>query len=146
MLLIGYGNPGRGDDGLGPRFVERIAAENLPAITCLVEYQLNVEHALMASQAECVIFADATLVRDEAFTFTPLHPRPGQDLASHTMSPATVIGLAQVIYGSNPEAHVMAIAGYDFDTFSEDLSERAARNLDLALAHFRQWAASRPAR
>ena len=32
MLLIGYGNAGRGDDGLGPAFAERIEAAGLPGV------------------------------------------------------------------------------------------------------------------
>ena len=32
MQLIGYGNPGRCDDGLGPAFAARVAAQNLPGI------------------------------------------------------------------------------------------------------------------
>ena len=46
-LLIGYGNPGRGDDGLGPAFARRIAARGLPGVTVEIDYQLTVDHALM---------------------------------------------------------------------------------------------------
>ena len=33
ILVIGYGNPGRLDDGLGPAFAERIQAMELPSVT-----------------------------------------------------------------------------------------------------------------
>jgi hydrogenase maturation protease len=143
MLLIGYGNPARRDDGLGPQFVERIAAEGIPGLECLVEYQLNVEHALLVSQADIVVFADATRVQDGAFTFTPVAPDPGQELASHSLFPGSVISLAQILYGNLAEAHVMAITGYEFDQLQEGLSTAASHNLELALDHFRAWAIAR---
>lgn len=141
MLLIGYGNPARGDDGLGPQFVERVTAEGIPGVTCLIEYQLSVEHALMVSQAGLVVFADAARLQGTPFTFTPVVPDPGQDLASHSLFPGAVMSLSQILYGTLTEAHVMAIAGYEFDQLRESLSEAAARNLELALSHFRKWAA-----
>ena len=60
-LLIGYGNPGRGDDGLGPAFARRMAARELPALRVEIDYQLTVEHALMISAARTVVFVDAAL-------------------------------------------------------------------------------------
>jgi hydrogenase maturation protease len=146
MLLIGYGNPARGDDGLGPQFVERIAAEGIPGVRCLIEYQLNVEHALLVSQADLVVFADATREQDTAFTFTQVTPVPGQDLASHSLSPGAVVSLAQILYGRLTEAYVMAISGYMFDQLRERLSDAAMHNLELAFDYFRDWAITSPPR
>ena len=46
MLLIGYGNPGRRDDGLGPALAGAIAAADLPGVEVESGYQLLPEDAL----------------------------------------------------------------------------------------------------
>lgn len=43
ILLIGYGNPGRGDDGLGPALAAAIEAMELPGVTVEADYQLMVD-------------------------------------------------------------------------------------------------------
>ena len=42
-LVIGYGNPGRRDDGLGPSFADILAAEGIPGVDVDSDYQLTVE-------------------------------------------------------------------------------------------------------
>ena len=59
ILLIGYGNPGRADDGLGPALADRIEALDLPGLTVESDYQLSIEHAALAAGHDIVIFADA---------------------------------------------------------------------------------------
>ena len=49
-LLIGYGNPGRGDDGLGPAFAQRIADKKLPGLSVEIDFQLMADHSLTISQ------------------------------------------------------------------------------------------------
>ena len=53
---------------------------------------------------------------------------------SHVLSPQTVLAIAEREFGAAPEAHLLAIRGYDF-AFEEGLSEEAARNLQLAVAY-----------
>ena len=81
-LLIGYGNPGRGDDGLGPAFARRIAARQLPGITIDIDYQLTVDHALMISEAETVVFADAALDAEAATPSPRRRHSPWRDCCS----------------------------------------------------------------
>ena len=45
-LVIGIGNPSRGDDAIGPLAVERLEALALPGVELLTDFQLQVEHAL----------------------------------------------------------------------------------------------------
>ena len=44
-LVLGFGNPGRLDDGLGPAVVEALRAYELPGVTMDADYQLRVEDA-----------------------------------------------------------------------------------------------------
>ena len=139
LLLIGYGNPARGDDGLGPAFVDRISQEALRDLTCLMDYQLTVDHALAVGQAGRVVFADASLVTPPPFSFERTAASDPQSLMSHSLTPSGLLSLARSLYGREPEAHVMAIAGHDFDEVREGLGRLARENLECAVQHFLAW-------
>jgi len=113
-LLIGYGNPGRGDDGLGPAFARRIAALGLPGLTVEIDYQLTVDHALMISGAERVVFADAALDAEAPFYFRPVDPAAGGSLGSHSVSPDDAVALARLLFGAAPEGFVLGLRGAAF--------------------------------
>lgn len=139
MLLIGYGNPGRGDDGLGSEFAERMAVENIAGLTCMSDYQLSAEHALAVADAACVIFADAMTGGAEPFTFAAVRPSEAASLASHDLAPATLLALARALYGKTPRAFILGIAGSDFGEVKEGLSAAAQANLEAALIHFKTF-------
>lgn len=139
VLLIGYGNPGRGDDGLGPAFSARIESRDLPGLDIDTDYQLTPDHALAVAGARKVIFADALIGSDAPFTFTKIEAGPQAELSSHSLSPLSVLSLAAMLYGKRPQAHVLGIAGHEFGEIKEGLSAGAQGNLDLAEAFFVDW-------
>ena len=139
MLLIAYGNPGRGDDGLGPAFAERLQERTLPNLKVVVDYQLTVEHALLLVDATRVVFVDAVIGSPEPYAFSEISPVPTGTVASHSLSPATVLSLAEMLYGVRLPAHVLGIGGFEFDRVHEGISPGALRNLDLAKNHFLDW-------
>ncbi len=132
LLLIGYGNPGRCDDGLGPAFAERIRERDLPGIRIDVDYQLKVEHAMASSQAGSVVFVDAMQNAPKPFLLTPLKRDDAADFTSHELSPGGVLSLAATLYGAEPKAHLLGISGTEFGRIDEGLSAGATANLDLA--------------
>ena len=144
MLLIGYGNLGRGDDGLGPAFTDRIERRNLPLLKIDTDYQLTVDHALAVAGAGQVIFADALIGDSRPFTFTRIEAGVDADLSSHSLTPTGVLSLAATLFGGSPEAHVLGISGYEFGEVKEGLSVAAQRNLSLAEAFFVDWYADTP--
>ena len=141
IRLIGYGNPGRGDDGLGPALAGRLADATGLAVT--TEYQLTVDHALLIADATKVIFADALLRAVAPFEFTPITPSTSHDVTSHSLSPEAVLALCKTLYGRAPEAFVLGIAGHAFGEVSEGLSPQARTNLSLAEAFLRDLLAGR---
>ncbi|HKK71522.1 MAG TPA: hydrogenase maturation protease [Candidatus Krumholzibacteria bacterium] len=133
VLIVGFGNPGRGDDGLGPALAEEIERERRPDVTVEVDYQLVVEHAAMVADCSTVYFLDATVdATCDPFALQPLSPEPGLDFTSHSLSPARVLALAQDLYGARPEAWLLSVAGDRFDVFETRLSRPARRRLDAA--------------
>ena len=59
LLVIGYGNELRGDDGVGPAAARAVAGWNRPGIVALDVHQLTPELADDVGQAGYVVFVDA---------------------------------------------------------------------------------------
>jgi len=132
ILLIGYGNPGRLDDGLGPELASRIEKLSLPGVTVDSDYQLTVEDAAAVAEHDAVIFADASVNASEPFSFDEIKPVPELNFSTHSIEPKNVLGLAQELFGAKASGYVLGIRGYEFNEFGERISEKAQDNLDKA--------------
>ena len=131
-LVIGFGNPGRRDDGLGPALAAWLDGRAIPGVTVDSDYQLTVEDAEAVARHEVVVFADAAVGGSEPFYFRRTHPRGAPGFSSHGVEPGEVLALAEALFGARPEAYVLGIRGYAFNEFGEGLSDLAAANLAAA--------------
>lgn len=136
LIVMGYGNPGRLDDGLGPAFAERAGLLGLPGVAVEAGYQLTVEDAALVARYEVAVFADAAM-SGPPFHCRPLVPAEGDSFSSHDLHPEQVLFLAQQLFGAATRGWLIGLRGYDFDQFGERLSPRARSNLAAALAYFR---------
>lgn len=134
ILVIGYGNPSRGDDGLGPALAQAVARRALPDVTVEMDYQLSVEDAATVAEHDIVVFADAALEGPEPFSFRELTGDAGghAGFGSHHLEPGDVVALARVLYGFAARAFVLGLRGHTFGDFDEAFSEAAQRNLAAA--------------
>ena len=135
LLLIGYGNPGRLDDGLGPALAAQVEKLGIPGLTVDSDYQLTVEHAADAAECDAVIFADAAVSGPEPFGFREIQPTqatPG--FSSHALEPEDVLALARTMFGARTRGFALGIRGYRFDEFGETLSDEARKNLVAAVS------------
>lgn len=145
ILVFGWGNPSRGDDALGPLFVERIEAMRLPHVECLTDFQLQVEHALDLQGRQRVLFVDASMSATAPFAVSALRPRRDASFTSHALSPEAVLqAYRDVERREPPPAWLVAIHGDRFDLGS-GLSAAAADNLAAALTWARDWLVTAPA-
>ena len=142
ILLIGYGNPGRRDDGLGPGLIERLECDPIPAVVLDADYQLTVEHAWDLSQYPMAIFADAAVRGAEPYFYQPLQPDAPISFSTHSVSPGAVLHMAREMFDATTQVYVLGIRGYEFEEIAEGLTERAQQNLDCAEAFIRQQLAS----
>jgi hydrogenase maturation protease len=106
VLVIGYGNVLRTDDGLGRRAAERLADDpRLAGTTVIGCHQLTPELALDVSRAALVVFVDAShepppgTVTIERLTPTG-RPATGW---SHQVDPSGLVDLARELYGQTPD-------------------------------------------
>jgi len=140
-LVIGYGNPLRGDDGIGPAvasaFDDAAEGAGTRAIIC---HQLMPELAECLASVDVAIFVDATVEAAPGTVTTrqveAASPPPGFGLG-HVATPAALLDLAAKLYGRAPVAFLVTI-GVSSLSLSETLSDTAAAALPVAIATVRQ--------
>ena len=131
ILVIGFGNPGRMDDGLGPALAEKVESWQKPSVVALADYQLNIEHAAEVAQADLVIFIDASTEAPSPFRFYQLEPANRQAFTTHAMVPETVLEICRKVYRKAPPAFILAVCGNRFE-LAEGLSSGAKQNMEKA--------------
>lgn len=146
LLVLGWGNPSRGDDALGPLFVEQLRASLGEGCTGRVEFlddfQLQVEHALDLLGRRRVLFVDASLDCAAPFEATALQAARDTSFTTHAMSPASVLQVFRDLYDAEPPPCTqLAIRGTAFG-LGEPAGDAALANLALALDWGRRWVAS----
>ena len=132
FLVVGYGNTLRGDDGVGPRVADAVAALHLPGVRTLACPMLTPELADQISQAPVAIFVDAAVDAPNEVQLRKLEPNETSQLMAHAADPRTMLALARDVFGHAPEAWWLTIPAVKLD-FSEDLSPEAQRGFAEAL-------------
>lgn len=134
ILVIGYGNPGRLDDGLGPALAGQIEAMAIPDVTVDSDYQLVLEDAAVVAEHDVVVFIDASTNGPEPFSFEPVEPAATTSFSTHSLSAPAVLGYAHQLFGAKTRGFMLGIRGYAFNEFEERLSDQARSNLAAARA------------
>lgn len=136
ILLIGIGNSGRADDGLGWKFIELISKPVLANLDYEFRYQLQVEDVLLICRYDKVIFVDAYHAElDNGFAVQPCMAAQHYFFSSHIQTPETILYLAKELYNKKPEAYSLAIAGKSWE-LGTTLSKEAWKNLQKAVEFF----------
>jgi hydrogenase maturation protease len=140
VLVLGVGNPSRGDDALGPRFVEALAralADEIAsgALELATDFQLQPEHALDLVGRTQVVFVDASVDAPPPFRFGAVTATSAGATMSHALAPGAVLETYRRVYGAPPPAAVLAIRGERFE-LGAPLTPRAAGHLAAALRFF----------
>jgi hydrogenase maturation protease len=150
ILVIGYGNPSRRDDGVGLAVVnnlrQRLGLRALDETTdgfddlgqpldTLFLQQLTPELVETLAAYQHVVFVDAHLntTDPELVRHTSLGPNQDPALVSHHFRPGRLLALAQTLYGAAPTAELVSICGFDFD-FDTTLSPATAQGVNIAAA------------
>jgi len=138
ILIYGFGNPGRQDDGLGNAFIEAmnhwIREKKIPGVELESNYQLNIEDAYAISDKDMVIFVDASTEEDvRDFIVTPVPATTATvGFTTHTVSPALVVELCSELFKTKPASYLLHIKGYQWG-YGEAITSGAKRNLHSAL-------------
>lgn len=145
-LIVGCGNPSRGDDALGPSLIDEIS-RLLPAhaewgeIETLTDFQLQIEFVLDLADRRRIVFVDATTAGAGPFSMTPLQAVGDSSLTTHALTPGALLSVFRRHFGRDaPPSHLLAIRGYAFE-LGAPLSPDARRNLDEAIDGLTHWLA-----
>lgn len=133
-LIIGIGNPSRGDDALGPIAVERLAELDLPGVELLTDFQLQVEYVLDLHARDRVIFIDASEAAPRGYAFAPVTAAADRSYTSHELTPAALLHAYAQTHGTPPPAWVLAIHGDNWE-LGQPPTAAALAHLDAALNH-----------
>lgn len=139
VLVFGWGNPSRGDDALGPLFVEAVEAMRLPGVECLTDFQLQIEHALDLRGRKRVLFVDASAGARAPFELARIEAARDASLGTHAVSPQAILQVYRdVEAGAVPPCWLLAIRGDAWELGAAP-GMSALRNLDAALEGFGKW-------
>ncbi|MGA2448082.1 MAG: hydrogenase maturation protease [Polyangiaceae bacterium] len=138
VLVIGFGNPGRRDDGLGPALADRLEILGRMDLTVEADYQLSVEHAELAARHDVVVFVDAAadVGVDRPYYLRRVDASPDTSYSSHALSPSAVLHLAAECFGCRPRGWLLGIRPADIDSFAEGLTPEGQAHLESALGAF----------
>ena len=139
LLIIGYGNTLRRDDGVGPGVAEAVAGLALPGVRTLACPLLTPELAEAVSQAHVVIFVDAAVDAPREVQLRTLAPAESSQVMAHAASPATLLALARDVFGHAPEAWLITVPVEDLG-IGDEFSPLAQRGFETAVGHVRKWA------
>jgi hydrogenase maturation protease len=123
ILILGYGNPLRGDDGFGCHAARRLAAAiqdpNIEVREC---HQLTPELAEPVSQAAHVILIDAAREGPVGELRREAVDPEAAGAFTHHLTPSGLMACARELYGRTPQATLFTAAGASFD-YTMDLSD-----------------------
>jgi hydrogenase maturation protease len=124
-LIIGIGNPLRGDDGLGWHAANQLGQTILsPDIEIIAVQQLTIDLVEAIHQVDFALFIDSRLDQPPGiFAVQNIEPDScRQSSVSHFFDPETLLSAVQALYGKHPKAMLLTISADQFE-FSENLSE-----------------------
>ena len=135
-ILIGIGNCGREDDGLGWAFLDEIKPKLPSHFDIEYRYQLQIEDAELISHYDTVYFIDAHKDRlENGFNCEKCIPVETHHFSSHELPPETILYLAESIYDKKPKSNIIGISGESFN-LNIGLTESAQQNLISAISFF----------
>ncbi len=135
VLVVGYGNPLRSDDGVGPAVAARLAADpRLSGVLVRAEHQLTPELAFDASTASLLVLVDAGV--DEApgavsVRALELDRDPGTAWTHH-LDPSGLVGLARELWGVAPSVMLVSVGPASLEV-GEALSDTVAAAVPRAV-------------
>jgi hydrogenase maturation protein HypF len=149
VILIGYGNTLRGDDGAGQRVAATVAEWDLPNVRSIAVHQLLPELSESLAATQLAIFVDVYLAdTDQGIQVHCLHPNShlsnhtrqvsnSRPAVGHTADPRSLLALTQAVYGTTPLSWWILIPVVQFE-FGEQLSAIAEQGIHNALQQIQQ--------
>jgi hydrogenase maturation protease len=156
ILIMGYGNPNREDDGVAWHILQKLAPHfGVPLSPALAADELDPDHQphlvfelqLMPEMSEpiaaydFVCFVDAhTGAYEQDVRVAPLEPIFQTSPFTHHLTPESCLVLAQTLYGHTPPGLMVSVRGHHFG-YKTELSAQTAALADEAVKRIVRWVA-----
>lgn len=145
VLIIGYGNSLRMDDGAGLEAAEHLAAiytEN-PNVRVMAAHQLTPEMAQDMAGAEFVLLLDAAMQgAPGTIAAREIVAAPDGGLLAHHCAPEALLATAKSLYGRTPSVMSLTLTGASFELGTELsplVHDRMAEFVEAARQTVSQW-------
>ena len=153
LLILGYGNPDRQDDGVAWHVLRAITLKlSLPApasyedefpecaqIDFEFHLQLTPEMAEDIHAYEYVCFVDAhTGNISEAVRLVSIESEFQASPFTHHLTPQSLLSICKTLYSNRPEAALLSVRGYHFG-LSQQLSQDTAELVSTAVELIWNW-------
>jgi len=125
VLVVGLGNPLRGDDGVGWYCVDMLMKMVRDPLVDFVKCrELLPELSADLSKVGLALFIDASVQSQrEAVEETVVKRKEDfPPLETHRLDPAGLLSMSHALYGCSPEAVMLTVKGESFD-YKEEISE-----------------------
>jgi hydrogenase maturation protease len=143
VLAICIGNTLRCDDGFAWHVADELTRHHEEELHVLKVLQLTPELAETISGAERVIFVDAAAHGEPGTLTCDSVGTAESDLRySHDFTPATLMQMTKTLYGRQPKAFLICVAGKLFE-HGESLSPEVAKAVPAAVTRVCEIAARR---
>ncbi|MCC6167085.1 MAG: hydrogenase maturation protease [Caldilineaceae bacterium] len=143
LLVIGYGNSLRRDDGAGLLLAQMLydvwAAQGHP-VRLLLAHQLGPDMALdiAAPDVAAVLFIDTAAHGPPLVELTELDAAAETHSLTHHLSPATLLLYAERLFDRHPHGWMMRVTGQDFE-HGDKISAAVAEAISLATYDAERW-------
>jgi hydrogenase maturation protease len=139
LLVVGYGNTLRRDDGVGPKVADVIETLGLSGVRTLSCPLLTPELADPISRAQSVVFVDAAVDAPREVQLRKLAPADSSQIMAHAANPATMLALARDVFGHAPNGWLLTIPVADIG-IGDDLTPFARKGMEIAIKEIKKLA------
>jgi hydrogenase maturation protease len=140
VLVIGYGNSLRGDDGLGVAAALQLRQHlRRNTVTIVACHQLMPELAQDLADVDLAVFIDASVGSPPGcLAVVPLdgEAAPAHEFTHH-FNPAALLSVGEQLYGRRPKAFLISVGAQSFD-LADRLSEPVAAALPKVIAEVKR--------
>jgi hydrogenase maturation protease len=140
VLILGYGNTLRSDDGAGWRAAEELRGASIAGLDVRALPQLGPELALDVAEAGAVVFVDSSVTAPPGeLAVREVSPPPPDAGFTHNVTPGALLELAAALGGARPPAWEVTIGGASF-ALGEGLSPEVEARMASLQALLRRFA------
>jgi hydrogenase maturation protease len=127
VVVAGFGNRLRRDDGVGVYVVDTLASRWADRVTFLAGHQPLPEWAATLADSDVAFFVDASVEPVLQPRLRRVAPTPNRRrLDGHALAVQELLALTDTAYGRSPEAYLLELPANDLH-FGEGLSARTSR-------------------